>query len=62
MSSGVSPSGSVSLAVTGTDSLRPGRTLTTSATAVGSWLVADGGAMPTRMLPVACAPPASSTR
>ena len=56
-----SPSGSMSLARTATDTLVPGRTLTESGIATGAWLSVGRGATPTRIPPMACFPRASST-
>ncbi len=56
-----SPSGSVSLARAATETVRPGRTVISSSTATGAWLVSAGRAMPTWTVPTAVAPRASST-
>ena len=58
----LSPSGSESLASTGIDTVRPGRTATVSLIALGAWFVPGLGAMPTRTVPIDSAPKVSTTR
>ncbi len=55
------PSGSESLASTCTETLRPGRTVTSSVLATGLRVPSSGGEMPTRTVPSARAPSASVT-
>ena len=57
----LSPSGSESFCSTGTDTLRPGRTVTSSRTVYGALFWLDGAAMPTTTEAVALDPSRSLT-